>query len=305
MFCLHFGGLSLPVDTEGRVRYFVVEGIAVEFVVAECVSELHIVRVSAANQHIRLGDAKGKGVQLLTEAGDIRIGIQLLQALLHAGEHLAGPHRHVVDRLGDTVAAECVLITGNQQVAHQVNNIAAGKMCSRFLVVGFGKALDKVLEDIAHIHRGDFLRPHISLLRAEVHNDLIQQAGLLHTVDLSGEVHTGKDVLNVVGEAIDVSAEVVVNALWVRLQRLKGIRTDVVKLIAGCFSQEPVLDGEMLHLFAGIQNRIVGRQQAVMKAFDDHHRKNNEAVLMGLECAKQSVRNIPNQVCFLLNIFAD
>ena len=43
MFCLHRCGLPLPVNPEGRVGNTVIELIAVEFVVVQGVTELHIV----------------------------------------------------------------------------------------------------------------------------------------------------------------------------------------------------------------------------------------------------------------------
>ena len=136
MLRLHRRGLPLPVNPERRVGNTVIELIAVELVIVQGVTKLHIVRVTPTDQHIRLSNAEGEGVQFLAKAGNIRIGVQLLQPLLHAGEHLAGAHGHVIDRLGDTLTVEGVLVPRHQQVAHQVDDVPAGEVCSGLLVVG-------------------------------------------------------------------------------------------------------------------------------------------------------------------------
>ena len=216
MLCLHRSGLPLPVNAEGGIGDTVVKLVAVELIVVQGVAELHVVGIAPTDQHVGLGDAKGEGVQLLAKTGDIRIGIQLLQPLLHAGEHLAGAHGHVVDRLSDAIPVEGVLVTGHQQITHQVNDVPAGEVCSGLLIVGLGKPLDQVLEDVPHIHGADLLRPHIRLVRAEVHNHLIEQTRLYHAVNLGTEIHAGEDVLNIVGKAIEVGPEVVIDVLRVR-----------------------------------------------------------------------------------------
>lgn len=299
---LHRRGLPFPVDAEGGIGDAVVELVAIELVVVQGVAKLHIVRVTPTDQHVRLGDAEGEGVQLLAETGNIRVGVQLLQPLLHAGEHLAGAHGHVVDRLGDALPVEGVLVPRHQQVAHQVDDVPAGEMRSGFLVVGLGKPLDQILENIAHVHGADLFRTHIRLVRAEVHDDLIEQARLLHAVDLGAEIHTGEDVLHVVGETVEIGPEVVVDILGVRPQSLKGERACVVELVSGGSSKEPLLDRQMLHLLAGVQHRLMGGQQAVVKPLDHHHGQDHQAVFVGLECAKEGVRHIPNEGGLFLDV---
>lgn len=292
MLRLDLGGLSLPVDTEGRVRNFVIELIPAEFIIVQRVAKLHIVGVAAANEHIRLGDAKRKGIQLLPEAGDIRIGVQLLEPFLHAGEHLAGAHRHVVNRLGDAVPIKFCI--ADQQVAHEIDNIAAGEVRSGLLVVGLGEPLHQVLEDIAHIHCADFFGAHIALLGAEVHDNLIQQTGLLHAVDLGVEVHPRQNVLHIVRKAVQESAEILIDVFGVRFQRFEGKWADVIELVARGGAEEALLHGEVLHLLVLVQHCLMGRQQAVVEPLDDRHRQDDESVLMGLKRAKEGVCHIPN-----------
>ena len=100
---LHRLLLPLPVDAKGRVADAVLEGVAGKLVVGKGVAKPHVVRVAAADHHVRLGDGKGGRVELLAETADGHVGVQLVDALLHAGEHLAGAHGHVYkDAVFDT-----------------------------------------------------------------------------------------------------------------------------------------------------------------------------------------------------------
>ena len=129
--------LPLPVDAEGRVRNAVLEGIAGELIVGEGIAETHIVRIPAADHHIGLGDGEGAGVELLAEAGDLDVAVQVVDALLHTGEHLAGAHGHIVD--GD-VAGMGQIRVGEQEIGHEINDIPAGEMGPGFLAEGLGEA---------------------------------------------------------------------------------------------------------------------------------------------------------------------
>ena len=58
----------------------------------------------------------------------------------------------------------------------------------------------------------------------------------------------------------------------------------------------------MLHFLVGIQHLLMGRQQTVMKPFDDHHRQDHQAVLMGLESTKKGICHIPDERGLLLDV---
>ena len=138
---------AFPVDAEGRIGYDVVEVVSGELVVVERVTEFHVLRVAAAYQHIRLGDTVSKGVQLLSEGRNHRFGIQLVQALLHTGQHLARAHRHVVDGLVHAARRGGTAVAGYQQIAHRVNDVAAGEVRPCLFVVTFREPLDQIFED--------------------------------------------------------------------------------------------------------------------------------------------------------------
>ena len=216
MFLFHRLGLPLPIDAERRVGDDVIELVLRELIVVQGVAELHVVRIAAANQHVGFGDAVGEGVQLLPERGDDRIRIQLMQPFFHAGEHLTGSHGHVVNRFVDSLAGSGSSIPGHQKIAHRVDDIPAGEVCPRLLVVTFRKPLHQILEHIPHVHCRDFIRVHIGFFGAEVDNHLIEQSRLRHPFDLILELHLFKNIQHIFREPVDIRAEVVLDVVGIR-----------------------------------------------------------------------------------------
>ena len=154
--------LPLPVDAEGRVGDDVLEGESGELIFRQSITEPHIVGVAAPDHHVRLGDGKGGGVELLPEAGHLNVAVQLVDALFHAAEHLAGAHGHIVN--GHAAGVEVGF--RQQQVGHQVDDIPAGEVRSGFLAKAFGESPHQVLKDVAAIHGADLVRAEIALLGA-------------------------------------------------------------------------------------------------------------------------------------------
>lgn len=196
--------LTLPVDAKRRVGDDVLEGVAGELVLREGVAEPHIVRVAAANHHVGLGNGKGGRVELLPEAGHLNVAVQLVDALLHAAEHLAGAHGHVVD--GHAAGVEVGF--GQQQVGHQVDDVPAGEVRSGFLPEGFGKPPDQILEDIAAVHGTDFVRAEVAFLGAKLLDDEVEGVALYHPFDDIVKVEFCQHVLRVGREAGQVIPEV-------------------------------------------------------------------------------------------------
>ena len=106
--------LSLPVNAEGRVGDDVLEGESGKLIFRQSITEPHIVGVAAPDHHVCLGNGKGGRVELLPEAGHLNVAVQLVDALLHAAEHLAGAHGHIVN--GHAAGIEVGF--GQQQVGH-------------------------------------------------------------------------------------------------------------------------------------------------------------------------------------------
>ena len=192
----------------------------------------------------------------------------------------------------------------NEQVGHEVHDVAAREVSAGVLVVGLGEALNEVLEDVAHVHSFDLVGRHVGLRLAEVADDLVEQRGVWvgEAFDLVGELHACQDVLHVVREPVDVVLEVVLDVLRVGLERLEGELRGVVEGVAGGIAQKAVLHGKGFVFLSCGENGIVRGLKAVVEAFDNGHRKDDQAVLMRLVGATQGIGGTPNERCLLLNI---
>ena len=154
-----------------------------------------------------------------------------MDAFFHAAEHLARPHRHVVD---GHVSLMGQVGVGKQQVGHQVNDVPAGEVRSCLFSEGFGKAADKVFKDVTAVHSTDLVGTEVSLRTVELPDRQIEGVALNHALDNVIKVKLGEHILNVRGESGKVIPEVGFNVLRVGEQFVKGESAGVVKLVAGC-----------------------------------------------------------------------
>ena len=256
-FGLHRLLLPLPVDAEGRIGDAILEGEALELVVGQGVAEPHVVGVSAADHHVGLGNGEGGGVELLAEAGDLDVGIQIVDTFLHAGEHLAGAHGHVVD--GDVALLRQIGV-GEQQVRHEIDDVAAGEVGSGFLAEAFREAPHQVLEDIAAVHGADLVGTQIALGAVELLDDQVQRVAVHHALDHAVELELGQHVLHVGGEARQIVAEVALDVVRVGQEPVEGEPADVVELVLGGAAKEAVDDGQVFDLLIGVLHRLIGGQ---------------------------------------------
>ena len=247
--CLHSLLLPLPVDAEGRVGDDIAEAVVGKLIFAERVAEPHIVRVAVPDHHIRLGNGEGGGVDLLPEAGDLRLRVDLVNPLLHAGKHLAGAHRHIID--GDVFLPGQIL-AGDENVRHKIDNIPAGKVRSGLLSKGLGEAANQILEDIAAVHGADLIRTEIALLGGKFLDDQIEGVALHKALDDIVKVELCQHVLHIGGKAVQIVPEVALDVLRVCQQAGKGKLAGVVELIAGGLAEKPVDDCQLLNFLVGL-----------------------------------------------------
>lgn len=74
--------------------------------------------------------AKVNGFQLLAEGLHIGLRVEGEQALPHAAEHLRGAHGAVVHEPADVVALEHARVGGDDEVGHEIDDVAAGEVLS-------------------------------------------------------------------------------------------------------------------------------------------------------------------------------
>ena len=294
--------LPFPVDAEGGIRNAVAEGIAAEFVVGQGVAESHVVGISAPDHHVRLGNGEGGGVELLSEAGHLNLGVQLVNAFLHTGKHLARAHGHVVDR---HVPGGGQVRVGEEQIGHEVDDVAAGEMRPGFLPEGFGKPAHKILEDIAAVHRADAVGAEVSLRGVEFLDDEIKGVALHHPLDDVIEVEFLEHILHVGGKSCKIVAEVGLDVLRVGQQLVEVEPADVIELVPGRLRQKAVDDLETLDFFIGVLHLLPRRREAVVKPLHHGHGKDDKAVFVGLERAAQHIRHVPDHGGLLGDVRAD
>ena len=296
---LHRLLFPLPIDAEGRVGDAVLEGKPLELVVGEGVAKPHIVGVAAPDHHVGLGDGVGGGVQLLPKAGHLNLRIEIVDAFLHAGEHLGGAHGHVVD--GD-VPGPVQIGVGQENVGHQVDDIPTGEMGPGLLVIGLGEALHQIFENVAAVHGADLVRAEVALGGCKLFDDQIEGIAVHHPLDDVVEVELGKHILNVGGEPGEVVPEVGLDIVRVGQQQVKGELAGVVELVAGRTGEKAVDDRQLFHLRILLLHGGVGRQQAVVEPLHHCHGENHKAILVGLEIAKESVGDVPDHGGLLLDV---
>ena len=252
---LHGFLLPLPVDTEWRIGDAVLEGEALELVVGEGVAEPHIVGVATPDHHVGLGDGVGGRVQLLPKACHLNLRIEVVDAFLHAGEHLGSAHGHVID--GDIPGLGQIGI-GQEDVGHQVDDVPAGEMGPGFLVVGFGEALYQILKNVAAVHCADFVRAEVAFRGGKLLDDQIEGIAVHHSLDDVVKIELGEHILDVGGKPGEVVPEVGLNIVRVGQQQIKGELAGVVELVAGRTGEKAVDDRQLFHLLVLLLHGGVG-----------------------------------------------
>lgn len=297
-FGFHRFLLPLPVDAEGRVGDDVLEGEPGELIFRKGIAEPHIVRVAAPDHHVRLGDGKGGGVELLPEAGHLNVTVQLVDALFHAAQHLAGSHGHIVN--GHAAGIEVGF--GQQQVGHQIDDIPAGEVSSGFLAKALGEPPHQVLKDVAAVHGTDLVRAKIALLGAELLDNEVEGVALYHPLDDVVKVELCQHILCVGRKAGQVIPEVGFNVVRVSQQGLEGEPAGVIELVTGGLLQKAVDDLQLFHLFVGVQHCLMGGQQTVVEPLHHGHGQNDQTVLVGLERPTQHIGYVPDHGGFFGNV---
>ena len=175
--------LLLPLDPEGWVRQHVVErrGPAVPAaavaVFGECVAEDDVVGVVALYEHVGLADGPSFAVPVLAVENGVRFAVVVAQVLLGHGQHAAGPAGGVIDRLDDVALAQ-VRFRRQQQVHHQLDDLARGEVLAGLFVGLLRSDADQFLEDIPHLHVVDPLRRQVQF--GEPLDDLEELVVLVH-----------------------------------------------------------------------------------------------------------------------------
>ena len=169
------------------------------------------------------------------------------------------------------VALEHARVGGDDEVGHEVDDVAAGKVFSG--LVSLGEAAHEVFEDAAHFDLGYLIGTEVALTAAEVLDDLVQHAAVGHRADFVVEFHAGleENVLHVLGKALEVVCEVLFYACWVGKQGLPREGGRIIEVVTRGAAQESVAYVEPCGPFGGLEHLLVRGQQAVVEALHDGH----------------------------------
>jgi hypothetical protein len=144
----------LPLHAERRIGEHVVETLARQTIGGERVAEHDVGDVLPLDEHVRLADSIGLGVQFLAVHDQASVGVQFGQMLASDAQHAAGPGRRVTDRAHDARFGEGLVVLDEEEIDHQPDHLARREMLARSFVRELGEAPDQLLEHRSHLGVG-------------------------------------------------------------------------------------------------------------------------------------------------------
>lgn len=225
-----------PLHAKRRIGEHVVEALAGQAVVGERVSVDDVGDVLALDEHVRLADGVGLGIQFLAEDHQASLWVEALEAFLRHREHAAGTGGGVVEGAHDASLSQRLVAPGEQELHHQTDDLARGKVLSGRLVGQLGEPADQFLEHRAHMGVAHHVGMQID--GGEFLGHQVEQVILIEPVDEQLEVELLEHVPDVAGERADVVREVGTDVGRVAQQRREGHGGGVVELVAGLLDQK-------------------------------------------------------------------
>ena len=304
--------VGLPALAVGRIRQHEVEAGACELVGGESGAVADVLGVVALDHHVRLADGIGLGIDLLAVEVDGGLGadgaLGIDDEILGLGEHAAGTAGGIVN--GDD-GRELLFHRLEQQVDHELDDLARGEVLSGLLVVLLVELADEFLKDVAHAEIGQAgeLAPvradgvvvgEIDVRGDEFFEDAVEGVRLRHFPDLVAEIELGDDFGDVGAEAVEVVIEVRFQLGGISEQTLEGELGGVVEDLAGCFAEAVGIEQshaclDFLELHLG-QHGFLGILQQAIDPAEHEHRENDIAVFSADEdIAEAVVRDGPDE----------
>ena len=222
--------LLLPLHAEGRIGQHIVEGpffagaVPRKPVLGKGVAPGNVVCVFAFDEHVGLADRPRLVIPVLAVHHRTGLGVQPADVLLGHGKHTAGAASRVVDRLHHVTAGK-VLLRRQQQVHHELDNLARREMLPGLLVRLLRADPNQLLEDVAHLDVVNLLHAKVYLRKRL--DDLIKQVLFGHARDLLIEREPFHDVADVLGETVDVAVKVGGEVIRVIQQGMLGVLVEL------------------------------------------------------------------------------
>ena len=291
-----------PVEVPLRLRPLVTRLLAVLIVRDERIAEVDGRLPVVFNEEVGLTDGVVRGGKFLPVNGDVflhprlflrRVGT-LQQVLLRHRQHAARAAGGVVDR-------EMLVRDRNiQQLDHQADDFARGKVFPGLVTALFRKAPQQLLVDVAHLQPGELVGAEREFLV------LVQDRGqpviLHHQPDGCSIIEMLDDVVNVLRKAIDVGAEIFLEQRMVflidRAERpIRLVRERTLLRIQLQFLDQ--LRQFLLAELGATLEHISGfllppRNQDTLQPPDDDDGQDDALILVGLELPAQPLGGFPD-----------
>ena len=161
----------------------------------EGVTKDNVGDVLPLDQHVRLADGVGLGVQLLPMHDKAGFWVDFSEVLLGNAQHATCTSGGIIETTYDAGFGESLIILDEEEVHHEADDFTRGEVFPGSLVGKFGKLADQLLEHSTHLSIADDLRVKVDVL--ELLGDEVEQAGFFQLVDLGVEFKTLKNVPHV------------------------------------------------------------------------------------------------------------
>ena len=226
----------LPLHAKRWIGGHVVELLVGQAIFGERVALNDVGDVLPLDEHVRLADRVGLGVEFLPVHDEPRVWIEFRDVLPADREHAAGACRRVIERPHDARLGQGLVVLDEEQVHHQPDHFARGEVLSGGFVRDFRELPDQFLEDHAHLRVADGLRVQVD--GGELLADQIQQPGFREPVDLGVELERLEDVPDGRGERLDVGVEIFLDVVLIPHQLLHVEGRVVEEQLTGLLQQE-------------------------------------------------------------------
>ena len=234
-------------------------------VVRQCISEDNILSILPLQQHGALAHRPRLIVEVLAVEHGVGLAVQASDVFLCHRQHASGPAGRVVNGLYDMALGQ-ILLVGEQEVNHQLDDLTGREVVPRLLVAFLRSDADELLEDVAHLHVVHAGRAQVDLL--EGFDDQEEDVLLGHLHHLIAELELLQDLPHVRAERVDVAVQVHREVVRVGQQVGEGQLAGVVELDPTYPREHGELDvlALALHLDELLQHGLLGGLQHRIEA---------------------------------------
>jgi hypothetical protein len=197
-----------------------------------------------------------------------------------------------------------MLVWFQQQVDHESDHLARGKVVTRCLIGSFIETPDEVLKEETH---GDVVYPPgVQVHLGKLGDDEIQAVGFLQLFDFLFEFEIVEDFADVFGKARNVINEMAADVVRISLElgkvKVAVVVEAYVVALAGSLIENgiDVFDLAVLDLLEAFDYCRFGRSQYAIEASQNGHREHHALVLRWSVWAAEQIGYGPDKIRKLL-----